>query len=210
MECNDQSASELLPWYANGTLDDDDAAAVESHLADCGACREALDEFTRLQESALRAAAAPAAAARSEGRASLPAWLGWAVAAVLLVAMVLGFVPRPGEPTSSARLVHAYVVTAALRGQGTTIELPADCRRFGLYLIVDLSPSLAPFDVSFVREGGDEALIRLDAPGLPDSRMLAFELASDAFPPGTYTATVRSQGDPAAAERFVFTITRSD
>lgn len=29
----------LLPWYANGTLDDEDAQRVAAHLGDCAACR---------------------------------------------------------------------------------------------------------------------------------------------------------------------------
>lgn len=31
----------LLPWYNNGTLDEDEAALVEEHLADCAECRSA-------------------------------------------------------------------------------------------------------------------------------------------------------------------------
>jgi anti-sigma-K factor RskA len=29
----------LLPWYANGTLDDDDAQRVAAHLSECATCR---------------------------------------------------------------------------------------------------------------------------------------------------------------------------
>ncbi|MCC8364418.1 zf-HC2 domain-containing protein [Lysobacter sp. A6] len=32
----------LLPWYANATLDDDETAQVERHLADCASCRAEL------------------------------------------------------------------------------------------------------------------------------------------------------------------------
>lgn len=38
---------ELLPWYANGTLDADEHARVERHLAECDACRR---ELTLLRE----------------------------------------------------------------------------------------------------------------------------------------------------------------
>ena len=32
----------LLPWYVNGSLDDEELAQVETHLADCAECREDL------------------------------------------------------------------------------------------------------------------------------------------------------------------------
>jgi anti-sigma factor RsiW len=39
-------ASELLPWFVNGTLDHDEHARVERHLADCIACKQ---DLTRLR-----------------------------------------------------------------------------------------------------------------------------------------------------------------
>lgn len=30
---------QLLPWYTNGTLDEDEVARVDAHLADCAECR---------------------------------------------------------------------------------------------------------------------------------------------------------------------------
>jgi hypothetical protein len=37
----------LLPWYANGTLDPEEMALVEAHLAECAECRAEL-EFERV------------------------------------------------------------------------------------------------------------------------------------------------------------------
>jgi anti-sigma factor RsiW len=86
----------LLPWRANGTLEAQDAALVEAHLAECEECRADLAD-----ELALRAnyAAMPAAVApRSRGRveAALPRSgvallrrrvpLGWALGAQAAVA----------------------------------------------------------------------------------------------------------------------------
>ena len=34
-----QQVQSLLPWYVNGTLAEDEAAAVEAHLAECDECR---------------------------------------------------------------------------------------------------------------------------------------------------------------------------
>ena len=35
-------AQRLLPWYANGTLEDEELTAVQTHLAECAECREDL------------------------------------------------------------------------------------------------------------------------------------------------------------------------
>lgn len=35
-----EQTQRLLPWYANGTLDPEERAAVDAHLAECAACRE--------------------------------------------------------------------------------------------------------------------------------------------------------------------------
>src|SRR3954463_2666539 len=34
-----EQAQQLLPWYVNGTLEADEAAEVETHLAECAECR---------------------------------------------------------------------------------------------------------------------------------------------------------------------------
>lgn len=44
---NCETAIELLPWYLNGTLDDQEQRDVRTHLAGCDRCRRALEE-TRL------------------------------------------------------------------------------------------------------------------------------------------------------------------
>ena len=45
---------DLLPFYLNQTLDDDDRMAVERHLADCPHCRETLAEWRQLAAAANR------------------------------------------------------------------------------------------------------------------------------------------------------------
>jgi len=41
---------DLLPWYANGTLEDGERRTVESHLAACSRCREELSACSGLGE----------------------------------------------------------------------------------------------------------------------------------------------------------------
>jgi hypothetical protein len=54
-----QEVWELLPWYANGTLDGRECAGVETHLATCPACQAELQRC-RDVATAVRAAGEPA------------------------------------------------------------------------------------------------------------------------------------------------------
>lgn len=112
-----QALQDLLPWYASGSLSEEEAGRVQEHLHSCTACREDLAWQRKLLETEgplpsgldperalarlmpqLDAAPAPAALAAS-ARASfggrLRAWLGnagwqgWALAAQLAVIAVL-------------------------------------------------------------------------------------------------------------------------
>jgi hypothetical protein len=49
----------LLPWFANGSLDAGQRAAVQAHLQDCADCRRTLDEERRIA-AAVRASSLPA------------------------------------------------------------------------------------------------------------------------------------------------------
>jgi anti-sigma factor RsiW len=70
MKCN--HIEELLPGYAGGDLDTDDAQRVEAHIEACATCRESLDIYLKLEtqlvaRSKLRPSAK--AAARKAARA---------------------------------------------------------------------------------------------------------------------------------------------
>src|SRR5215216_3022464 len=45
MDC--ETASGLMPWLMNGTLDAGEADALRSHMASCARCREEMDETRR-------------------------------------------------------------------------------------------------------------------------------------------------------------------
>lgn len=49
-----RAATDLLPWYANATLEAEEHAQVEQHLLECAACKRDVDEALALQ-TALRA-----------------------------------------------------------------------------------------------------------------------------------------------------------
>ena len=50
----------LLPWYANGTLTDEERVQVEAHLARCEQCREELRFLTALRQTVKQVADVPA------------------------------------------------------------------------------------------------------------------------------------------------------
>ncbi|MBU1049853.1 zf-HC2 domain-containing protein [Candidatus Bipolaricaulota bacterium] len=49
------SIRELIPWYANGTLSDDEAQNVAAHIAQCESCRDELIENMQLSMGVRRA-----------------------------------------------------------------------------------------------------------------------------------------------------------
>jgi hypothetical protein len=55
-----RDAVEVLPWFLNGTLDGLERARVESHLAECIACRQELEDLRHLQVLARREDPEPA------------------------------------------------------------------------------------------------------------------------------------------------------
>lgn len=99
-----EQAETLLPWYANGTLDDADRALVDAHLAGCDECRAALAVERKLARAV---ASLPvdieqgwsALADRLEPRrpaAPVPLWrrrvpIGWAVGMPVAAAASVAF-----------------------------------------------------------------------------------------------------------------------
>ena len=79
-----EQALQLLPWYVNGTLDADETALVEAHLADCAECRAEAQANSML---AREIAALDASVAQ-----------GWAA-----LDGRLGEAPRPSTPVALLR-----------------------------------------------------------------------------------------------------------
>jgi hypothetical protein len=108
----------LLPWYARGQLDADDAGAVQRHLLQCPACRDELAAEQPMQ-ALLRVAGAPALGGDAEAglarlrermqpartAAAAPRWMPWALglqgaACVLLLGLWLQ--AWPGDAVEDA------------------------------------------------------------------------------------------------------------
>lgn len=117
-----EEAWALLPWYATGTLDDEERPRVERHLADCAGCR---DELSRCRALA-HAVQAETGAAWSPSPAHLGAILeridraeqrptparGWRAALADLV-RTFRETPRAAQWTLAAQAVLVLVLGAA-------------------------------------------------------------------------------------------------
>jgi len=125
---NEHVAGEVLAAFVDGTLDVGLRPGVESHLSRCPECREALAEVLAMRRSrekvpaeflrrALEAHAAGSPGSRHlPGRPAMPARLVFGIAAVFLVAALLGyfFLGRGGMgpvPTSEKTQPLSAVVT---------------------------------------------------------------------------------------------------
>ncbi len=132
----------LLPWYVTGRLDPSEQALVEAHLNQCPDCMAELDvehrlnaEITQLpmdvdqgwqtlQPRLASRATAPGrgggldALRAAAGRARLawrgaPSWLGWAVAAQLVILAVAGVLTLPLAPPARYHVLGATPAAAS-------------------------------------------------------------------------------------------------
>jgi len=118
-------AQELLPWFVNGTLEDDESARIAAHLAQCGRCQQDARE-----QAALRSAFPPSAPggdlerlwASMRGRLGAPA----APAAPARPLQPAGSVPRwrPGWRSALALQSLVIVVLAAALAGVTSLREP--------------------------------------------------------------------------------------
>jgi hypothetical protein len=131
-----QRVQDLLPWYVMESLDGEDRAFVDEHLAACLICQRDVQWHCELRsahdeavppfdvERALASMKAAVAARKSEQRpsykprASWAPWVGWAIAAQ--VAVIACFVavtklPEPASPAIYRALGHAAASDASSR-----------------------------------------------------------------------------------------------
>jgi hypothetical protein len=211
---------ELLPWWANGTLDPDRVRRVEAHLERCPACRRDAMLLTEL-EAALedappaRRPEAPPEPAPETGRARpvLP-WLGWAAAAVL--ALALGLRPGVDRETDpgmrSTRVVPTYRLDAVRRSSSEPMIIPgtagAEAGDFQLVLHVDLGPGALPLELLLEDAEGRTVLREPHIERLYEGRFLFVHCAASEVPPGHYVAVLRGMGPEAPEEplRYSFRV----
>lgn len=115
-----QEAQRLLPWFVNGTLEDEEFALVDRHLGECADCRREADGLQQLQAACtdttppadatqsflrLRRRIEASRAWRPLPRLSAirrtwgltPPWMRWAVAAQFAAILVLGGLLLAGD-----------------------------------------------------------------------------------------------------------------
>jgi len=175
----------LLPFYLNGSLAEDEAAVVRSHLETCTACRTDLDTLLPLARAIEThgAGAGPMpladplspfpAAEHQEGRAVLAQRMTWLAAAAVLVLIAAGVwrFSRPGIAPHD-RSFGPYVLDLGNGPERGDAQLPVLATRLGdraltLVFFVPVSPD-ARYSAD-LQDSGGRVLAHADAVGPPDA-----------------------------------------
>ena len=122
------AVAELLPWYVNDTLDEQERDFVRSHVESCEDCRENVEFLTRLGHAVRTESPSPlvpaprsdellAALDRSERRESMRRrWPGLAAAALILLAIAGAVLMAPWPPSVDSPARYETVTSNAADG----------------------------------------------------------------------------------------------
>lgn len=164
-------ADALLPWFANGTLEGEERAFVERHLAECPRCRQEVDWLRKLYAACVAGEASPEAPAvfgklrrrleapRSRSSSLLSrraSWSRWVMAAQLALIVAL-----------SALWVHDTDREPAYRTLGA---LPVVAPPAGA-LVVVFDPSTSEAEMRRVMREADARVV--DGPTRSNAYVLA-------------------------------------
>lgn len=141
----DHAMSELLPWYAAGSLGEDEHARVEAHLATCAICRDELAQWQAVGATLRHAEARiPADEHAEAGWAMLAGWLSTPPYGDLVVRESLGsraairasaarkgllavhsdrITPQSRKPTAAITIAASLVLVVAIVGSFTVLHL---------------------------------------------------------------------------------------
>ena len=196
-ECG-HPASELLDFHVNGSLNQDEAASVAAHVAECAICARDVRELQTLSKSIAAHGVAPAAWTRNR---LVRAGLG-AAAAVIAVGVILSLRGGPGSPgTRIASTSPAAAEITLDLGLGTTRDAAATSPRVDLaagvsVLHLTLAPPVvsgADFRIGVIGPGDEEILPEMPLPPYdPMGRVAIAVRAARLAQPGLYRVVVRN------------------
>lgn len=191
---------ELLPWYAVGTLDPEEAAKVEVHLEDCLLCRDEIRAQDSMQETlALFGRFDPAGHRELEPARPVRsnrwrvAFLAASAAAVALALFAVAGVGRAPSVTPGIQAADSVLLLPSRRGA----EGDAVLEGKGPWAVRVILPGAAPdgdyrleiFDEG-ARSAGLTETVSADAEG--GVSVVVHELDG----PGAYRMSLQSLGDP--------------
>ena len=134
------AVQKLMPWFVNGTLSAAEAGRVESHLAECGECREDLaferqlargvaelplnaDDGWKAMQLRMAEEAPPVRATGTVRLLRRRVPVGWAMAGSLAASVALALVVVGLRPSAAPQQTYHTLGSAAVDTQGQVVVL---------------------------------------------------------------------------------------